>query len=226
MAARTRMTLATIFLFSMLWTTGSASADPALAQQSTPAQDTQTQSPNPTPQDQSTSTGTKPSNSKPTAKKKSPASSSPHLKPKKTSAGCTSSSTASPAGSGTKPGDTATPSGQSSTTTTSAGNCPPPKIVVVQGGTSEPSVELAGGQGSGQSNQERATANQMLETTESNLKKLGERSLSATEQQTVAQVRQFLSESKTAAAGGDMERARTLAWKAQVLSEDLVKPPE
>ena len=209
----------------MFWTAGSAGAETAMALQSAPAPATQSQSANPTPQDQSTSTATKPANSKPAANKKSSSASSSHSKPKKPSAGCTTSSTANPAGSATKPGETNTPS-QTSTTTASAGNCPPPKIVVVQGGTSEPSVELAGGQGSGQSNQERATANQMLETTESNLKKLGERNLSATEQETVAQVRQFLSESKTAAAGGDMERARTLAWKAQVLSEDLVKPPE
>jgi hypothetical protein len=48
--------------------------------------------------------------------------------------------------------------------------------------------------------------------------------LSATQQDTVSQTRQFMEQSKTAMAAGDFERARTLAWKAQLLSEDLAKP--
>jgi len=46
------------------------------------------------------------------------------------------------------------------------------------------------------------------------------------QQDTVSQIRQFMDQSKEALAGGDMERAHTLAWKAQLLSEDLVKPPK
>lgn len=38
------------------------------------------------------------------------------------------------------------------------------------------------------------------------------------------QIRQFMGQSKAAIDSGDLERARTLAWKAQVLSEELVKP--
>ena len=38
------------------------------------------------------------------------------------------------------------------------------------------------------------------------------------------QVRQFMDQSKAAIDAGDLERARTLAWKAEVLSEELVKP--
>ena len=93
-----------------------------------------------------------------------------------------------------------------------------------QGGTSEPSVQLAGGQGNGQASQQHANANQLLETTEANLKKLAGRQLSSTEQDTVTQIRQYMEQSKAAVAADDMERARTLAWKAQTLSEDLVNP--
>jgi hypothetical protein len=64
----------------------------------------------------------------------------------------------------------------------------------------------------------------MLETTDANLKKIAGRQLNSNEQDIVSQIRQFMSQSKTAAGQGDMERARTLAWKAQLLSEDLVKP--
>jgi hypothetical protein len=33
-----------------------------------------------------------------------------------------------------------------------------------------------------------------------------------------------MEQSKAAMSQGDLERARTLAWKAQLLSDDLVKP--
>jgi hypothetical protein len=42
----------------------------------------------------------------------------------------------------------------------------------------------------------------------------------------VTQIHQFMDQSKTAVKDGDLERARTLAWKAQLLSEELVKPQE
>ncbi len=64
----------------------------------------------------------------------------------------------------------------------------------------------------------------MLETTDANFKKIAGRQLNSNERDEVSQIRQFMSQSKTAADEGDLERARTLAWKAQLLSEDLVKP--
>jgi hypothetical protein len=106
-----------------------------------------------------------------------------------------------------------------------ATNCPPPKTIVRQGGTSDPSIELAGAAGTQTSNQ-RDAANQMWGSTEENLKKIAGRQLSSEEQDLVSQIRQFMQQSKAAAADGDLDRARTLAWKAQVLSEELVKPPK
>jgi hypothetical protein len=64
----------------------------------------------------------------------------------------------------------------------------------------------------------------MLELTEGNLKKIAGLQLTTAQQETVSQIRQFVDQSKTALAGGDSERAHTLAWKAELLSEDLVKP--
>jgi hypothetical protein len=96
-------------------------------------------------------------------------------------------------------------------------------VIVRQGGTSEPSIQLAGG-AAGQTPHERDTANQMLGTTEANLKKVAGRQLTPNEQDMVNQARQFMEQSKAAVAAGDLERARTLAWKAQLLSEELVKP--
>jgi hypothetical protein len=65
----------------------------------------------------------------------------------------------------------------------------------------------------------------MLGTTDANLKQIAGRQLSATQQAMVNQIRQFMDQSKAAVVDGELERARTLAWKAQVLSEELVKAP-
>jgi len=95
---------------------------------------------------------------------------------------------------------------------------------VRQGGATEPTIQLAGGPAGDQAAQQRDSANQMLAATSENLKKLAERTLTASQQDMVNQVRQFMDQSKTATAAGDLDRARILAWKAQLLSEELVNP--
>jgi hypothetical protein len=126
------------------------------------------------------------------------------------------SSTVAPSGAGTT-GNAATAATSSAPT-----NCPPSKVIVRQGGTAEPSIQLGGGAAS--ASQQRDTANQMLGTTEANLKKIAGRQLTSDQQNMVNQIRQFKEQSKAALGDGDLDRARTLAWKAQVLSEELVKP--
>ena len=103
-------------------------------------------------------------------------------------------------------------------------NCPPPKIIVRQGGTSEPSIQLAGGPTAAEAARKRDAVNQLLGTTDRNLKKTAGWQLSSNQQDTITQTRQFMEQSKAAMADGDLERARTLAWKAELLSEDLVNP--
>ncbi|HME37089.1 MAG TPA: hypothetical protein VKF84_17785 [Candidatus Sulfotelmatobacter sp.] len=92
-----------------------------------------------------------------------------------------------------------------------------------QGGAPDPNIQLAGGTSGGQTSHERDAAN-LLESTEANLKKIAGRQLTPSQQDMVNQVRQFIDQSKKAVDAGDLERARTLAWKAQLLSEELVKP--
>jgi hypothetical protein len=103
-------------------------------------------------------------------------------------------------------------------------NCPPPKVVVRQGGASEPSIQLAGGAVGDQAARQRETANQILGTTEENLKKIAGHQLTTSQQDIVNQIRQYMAQSKSAVAAGDLERGRTLALKAQLLSEELIKP--
>ena len=96
-------------------------------------------------------------------------------------------------------------------------------MVVRQGGTSEPSIQVAGGAPGDQTSHQR-DADQLLTTTETNLKKIADRQLLPAQQDMVNQIHQFMDQSKTSAQSGDLDRARTLAWKAEVLSEELVKP--
>jgi len=152
----------------------------------------------------------------------------PHRRKKKTTSDCgtlpapnSTAVKAAPA----KKSPTATPDAATSAGTKVA-NCPPEKIVVRHGGSTDPSIQLAGGATGGQATREKATANQMLASTEENLKKLETRQLSSSEQATVTQIRQYVEQSKTAITSNDLERARTLAWKAQTLSDDLANPKQ
>jgi hypothetical protein len=116
--------------------------------------------------------------------------------------------------------------GSSPSATGAPDNCPPTKKIVPQGGSSEPTIQLVGGKGGQQSSADKDTANQLLGSTEENLKKIAGQQLTSSQQDMVDQVRQFVTQSKTAEAAGDVERARALALKAQLLSQELVKPQQ
>jgi hypothetical protein len=100
-------------------------------------------------------------------------------------------------------------------------NCPPTKIVVPEGSTPESSIQLAGGAADPPA---RDNAKQLLQSTEDNLKKIEGQQLTTSQRDMVTQVRQFVAQSKKATEDGDVESARTLAWKAQTLSQELVTP--
>ena len=118
--------------------------------------------------------------------------------------------------------------GSSSTGSTTADTptpkpCPPPKKVVRNGGSEEPSIQLVGGENSEQSVHQRST-DQLTVATEENLKKIALRQLSPGQQEMVSQIKQFMDQSKTALAAGDLERGHNLALKAHLLSDELMKP--
>lgn len=115
------------------------------------------------------------------------------------------------------------PTAHSKSEATNTSHCPPTKVIVRQGSTSEPSIELVGGAAGSQASDERNTANKMLETTETNLKKMEGSELNSNQRDMIKQVRLFMDQSKAATSAGDLDQARTLAWKAQLLSEDLLK---
>jgi hypothetical protein len=101
--------------------------------------------------------------------------------------------------------------------------CPPPKKVVRNGGSNEPAIQLTGGTPAEQSVHQRSTE-ELTFATEENLKRIEGRKLSPSQQEMVNQIKQFMEQSKTAVAAGDLERGHNLALKAHLLSDELVKP--
>jgi len=71
---------------------------------------------------------------------------------------------------------------------------------------------------------QRETTNKLLATTDASLQKLSSRQLTKDEQDTVAQIKRFMQQVKTADAAGDLPRAYKLAVKAHLLSDALAKP--
>jgi hypothetical protein len=98
----------------------------------------------------------------------------------------------------------------------------PPKTVVRNGGAADPSVDLSPGLSPQQASHQIDSTNQLLATSDANLKKIAGRPLSASQQDTVKQVKSYMEQAKTAADGGDPQRAYHLAVKANLLSTELL----
>ena len=206
------MSLATVFIL-LPFLSGTATSPHAA--QSTEAQTSQSsvsQSPS------ATADAVKPESIKPASGAKKANAASRRRRKKSKTLPCQTAS------SQTAESNSPTPPAQASATPNPAKDCPPPKIVVRHGGSNEPSIQLAGGPTAEQAAQQRNAIDQLLGTSDQNLKRAADMQLSAAQQDTVSQTRQFMAQSKAAMAAGDFERARTLAWKAQLLSEDLAKP--
>lgn len=117
-----------------------------------------------------------------------------------------------------------TSAGAASTGSAELPPCPPPKKVVRNGGSDEPTIQLTGGTTAEQALHERSSTDQLTAATEANLKKAAGLRLNPSQQEMVSQIKQFMEQSKTAVAAGDLERGRNLAMKAHLLSDELVKP--
>ena len=107
---------------------------------------------------------------------------------------------------------------------TPGGDQDPRKTVVRKGGTGDKSVQLTPAVNEADASHQREATQQLLTSTDVNLQKLSGRLLSKDEQDTVAQIREFMQQAKTADSKGDLERASKLAAKAHLLSEALANP--
>ena len=99
----------------------------------------------------------------------------------------------------------------------------PRRRVVREGGTTEPSAKIVPGMTPEQANRQRQNAESLLTRTEGNLKELAGRTLDTSHQDTVAQIRNYVDGARSALRDGDTQRAHTLALKANLLADDLVK---
>jgi hypothetical protein len=99
----------------------------------------------------------------------------------------------------------------------------PRKIVVREGGAIEPSAQIVPGLAPQEADQQRQHAVELLASTEENLKRLSGRTLDSRQQETVAQIHNYTGGARSALREGDTQRAHTLALKAHLLADDLVK---
>lgn len=100
---------------------------------------------------------------------------------------------------------------------------PPHKIVIHQGSTPEPTAQLVPEMPQEQASYQRQETEQLLATSDTNLQQLGSRVLNQNQQETVGQIRNYISGARAALRDGDTQRAHMLAFKAQLLSDDLLK---
>ena len=188
------------------------------------AQEQTAQHPTP-PETTKSSAGQSPSAPAPASNPKANAAKKVHPQKKVVPAAACDPAPANSNSAGSNPATTSPQSGGAppSPATDAQKNCPPEKTIVRKGGITEQSIQLAGGS-TGDQAQKRDAANQMIAATEQNLYKLTGRQLSNAERDSVLQIRQFVDQSRTALTAGNLERAQTLAWKAKLLSEDLIDP--
>jgi hypothetical protein len=97
------------------------------------------------------------------------------------------------------------------------------KVVVRNGGAKDNSGLLTPAMTQEQKLHSRENTAQLLATTDSNLKAVAGRQLSESQQGMLDQIRAYVQQSKTASDAGDLPRAHTLAYKAHLLSDELVR---
>ena len=99
----------------------------------------------------------------------------------------------------------------------------PGKRVVRNGSTEEPVIQLSPGLSDNEASSERQNTIQLLTTADTNLQKMSGRQLNTSQQDVVSQIRKYIEQAKEAETAGDLQRARNLALKARLLSDDLVR---
>ncbi len=99
----------------------------------------------------------------------------------------------------------------------------PRKIVVREGGAREPAAQIAPGMTPAEADRQRQNAEDLLHFTDDRLKQLAGRTLDARQQETAGQIRNYMDGARSALKEGDLRRASTLAEKAHLLADELVK---
>lgn len=151
-----------------------------------------------------------------------PATSTPSAQQPPSSAGQQAAPETSAKSSPAKKSKKKTPKDQSANTVSTTEKSK--KKVVRHGGTDEPTTQISPSMTEAQAAKMRSNTATLLNETEGNLQKLSGKALPADQQETADQIRQFVEQSKQADQNGDLQRAASLANKAKLLSDALVKP--
>jgi len=99
----------------------------------------------------------------------------------------------------------------------------PRKIMVREGGASEPAAQIAPDMTPAEAASQRQNAERLLGSSGDQLKVLAARTLDVQQQEPVGQIRNYMVGARSALQEGDLWRANTLAQKAHLLADDLVK---
>lgn len=99
----------------------------------------------------------------------------------------------------------------------------PRKVVVREGGADEPAVQILTGMAVEEASSERRETEKFLDAADENLKRVAGRTLDAQQQETISQIHNYVERARSALKEGDVSRGHTLALKANLLADDLVK---
>jgi hypothetical protein len=100
----------------------------------------------------------------------------------------------------------------------------PSKTVVRNGSTPEPSVAISPDVSDQETVRKLNSADRLLASADANLKQLAGRQLTTSQEDTVKQIRVYMEQARTAERNGEVQRAYTLANKANLLAADLAAP--
>jgi hypothetical protein len=95
--------------------------------------------------------------------------------------------------------------------------------VVREGGAREPAAQIESDITPAEATRERQNAERLLGSADGQLRQLTGRALNSQQKETIGQIRNYMQGARSALKEGDVRRAGTLAEKAQLLAEDLVK---
>jgi hypothetical protein len=98
----------------------------------------------------------------------------------------------------------------------------PKKKVVQNGSAPDPELEFVPGVSREQASRQIQYTNQLLSGTDSNLKIISARQSRPGDQDQITKIRSYMSEAKAALNAGDLQRGQTLAYKANLLSKELL----
>ena len=99
----------------------------------------------------------------------------------------------------------------------------PNKVVVRHGGAKEPTSQIVPNLPPEEAVKLRQNAEGLLGSAEVSLRVLGSRTLQPPKQEALTQVHNYMEKARSALKDGDIKRAHTLALKANVLANDLLK---